>query len=237
MSRKLRGGTGIVEDVPPMCSRDTLGGASVYAVWGHLAKLSEGGRCVEHTAMEEKTRLRGALSARRAGQDRALAQRALLAQPLWREARQVAAYVALPDEMDTALLLEDVWGSGRELLLPRCRKDQPGYMDFVPCAGSRELVPGTFRVPEPLPEIPALSWGGGRLAPDIIVVPGVGFDRRGRRLGYGGGYYDRALAHPALARTVVVGLAFALQLVEAVPAEAWDRPVHALCTEEGFTWL
>lgn len=194
--------------------------------------------------MKEKTCLRKELLARRSGQDGAAAsrragaaQRALLAHSVWREARQIAAYAALPDEMDTSLLLKDVWMSGRELLLPRCCGDRPGYMDFVPCGDGRELVSGTFRVPEPLPEIAALPWEGGRLAPDIIVVPGVGFDRQGRRLGYGGGYYDRVLAHPALARTVVVGLAFALQLVEALPAEAWDRPVHALCTEEGLTWL
>lgn len=181
--------------------------------------------------------LRGRQSAEKARERGIAAQRALLEEPVWRNAREVVLYAALPGEVDTTLLLEDAWAAGRRVLLPRCRRESSGHMDFVPCTGFRELIPGSFRVPEPLPEISAVPWDEERLSPDVMVVPGIGFDRRGRRLGYGGGYYDRALAHPALARVLTVGLAFTWQLVEAVPAGSWDRPVRALCTEEGFLWL
>ena len=65
-----------------------------------------------------------------------------------------------------------------------------------------------------------------------MVVPGVAFDREGRRLGHGFGYYDRFLA--TLPGDVTrVGLAFANQVIPEVPVDAWDVPVHALVTEEG----
>jgi 5-formyltetrahydrofolate cyclo-ligase len=65
-----------------------------------------------------------------------------------------------------------------------------------------------------------------------VVVPGVAFDRKGRRLGQGFGYYDRFLG--ALPEGVTrVGLAFWHQVVPEVPVDAWDVPVHALVTEEG----
>ncbi|OGR20235.1 MAG: 5-formyltetrahydrofolate cyclo-ligase, partial [Deltaproteobacteria bacterium RIFOXYB2_FULL_66_7] len=67
---------------------------------------------------------------------------------------------------------------------------------------------------------------------DIIVVPGLAFDRRGNRLGRGFGYYDRFLE--SVPESVPrVGLAFADQRIPEVPVEAWDVPVHALVTEEG----
>ncbi len=53
----------------------------------------------------------------------------------------------------------------------------------------------------------------------------------------GGGYYDRLLRRPEYARGLRIGLAFALQVVDELPREAWDMPVHALCTERGILWM
>ena len=67
------------------------------------------------------------------------------------------------------------------------------------------------------------------LTPDIVLTPLVGFDRRGTRLGQGAGHYDRAFAaHPAAWR---VGIAWSVQEVDALPADAWDVPLHAIATE------
>lgn len=193
---------------------------------------------------EEKRRIRAVMRQRREGQapdlarERgAAAQAALMAERVWQEARQVALYVAFRGEAETDVLLHAAWAQGRQILLPRCRRDTPGIMDFVLCAGIEDLQPGHFGILEPRGDLPALDWGGSALAPDILIIPGVAFDRKGGRLGFGGGYYDRALAKPALRASVRVGLAFSWQVVDALPAEDWDFSVQCLCTEEGCTWL
>ena len=89
------------------------------------------------------------------------------------------------------------------------------------------MEPGRFGIREPKPQV-----GTPQAIADIdaILVPAVAFDRRGYRVGYGGGYYDRFL--PELrGRAVRVGLAFACQLVDSVPAGAHDVPVDFIVTE------
>ena len=92
---------------------------------------------------------------------------------------------------------------------------------------SRFQVPGPYGIREPAATLPVV-------APrdlDVMLVPGVAFDPRGNRLGYGGGYYDRVLAaRPCL----TIGIAWTFQVVDAVPMEPWDQPVDALLTESGW---
>jgi 5-formyltetrahydrofolate cyclo-ligase len=68
---------------------------------------------------------------------------------------------------------------------------------------------------------------------DLVVTPGLAFDRRGRRLGYGGGHYDRFLRRLPPS-TIRVGIGFAAQVVDRVPAGPTDEPLDALVTEEGL---
>lgn len=80
---------------------------------------------------------------------------------------------------------------------------------------------------------------GPRRAPrrlDAIVLPLLGFDSQGTRLGTGGGYYDRALARCRGVRPLRIGYAYALQQCERLPREAWDIPLHAVVTERGVQW-
>jgi 5-formyltetrahydrofolate cyclo-ligase len=121
----------------------------------------------------------------------------------------VAIYAAVRGEIDPSYLHIDdaVW--------PRMDGDQLRF-----CQGP--LQPGKLDIPEPT---------GAERAPDVIVVPGVAFDRRGHRLGYGRGYYDRALAACPGARRV--GLCHSFQLVEALPEEAHDEPVDYIVTPDG----
>ena len=138
-----------------------------------------------------------------------------------------AMYCALAGEVPTDRIRRAYLAAGALLHYPRV-------------AGSRTLVfhphregdgweTGPYGIPEPSNPAgvePRLSgW-------DIIVVPGLAFDRRGNRLGHGLGYYDRFLG--GLPESVTrVGLAFAGQLVPEVPVDAWDVRVHAVVTEEG----
>jgi 5-formyltetrahydrofolate cyclo-ligase len=85
------------------------------------------------------------------------------------------------------------------------------------------MLPGRFGTTRPV---------GAVARPDWLFVPLLGFDRRGHRLGYGGGYYDRTLA--ILPGAVAVGCAFACQEVDAVPATEYDARLRAVATESGM---
>lgn len=196
---------------------------------------------------EQKNALRARLrQARRdvaAAQGRELAARAhahLLASPLWRQAQDVALYVSLPDELDTAPLLDAAWQAGKTLYLPRVRQ-QYGLMDFVAVRGREELRPGPFHLLEPLDGLPGFGAeaAGTTFRPDMFIVPGLGFDRQGRRLGFGGGYYDRFLAavraQSDAGPCAFVGLCYHCQLQEELPAESWDERMTHICTDR--EWL
>ena len=92
------------------------------------------------------------------------------------------------------------------------------------------LVPSTFGVPEPIgSEIPAAARDI-----DTIVLPMLGFDRKGGRIGYGAGYYDRFLSrHPDLRK---IGIAFACQEVENLPVDENDMPMDSIITEDGIVY-
>lgn len=191
----------------------------------------------------EKRALRQAMLQRRRAQPPAQAaalgrraQRALLENPTWRDAGCVALYVAVRGELPTLLLLDDAWARGVTVLLPRCRAEAPGLMDLVACRAPHELAPGAYGIAEPLPSLPVADMGHLPPGPGLALVPGVAFDRQGARLGMGGGYYDRVLGRlPAGWRSV--GLCFGWQVLERLPHDPWDKPVDALCTEQGLAWI
>jgi 5-formyltetrahydrofolate cyclo-ligase len=121
----------------------------------------------------------------------------------------VALYAAVRGEIDPSLLHVN------DALWPRMDGDHIRF-----CEGP--LRPGKFDIPEPT---------GAERRPDVVIVPGVAFDRRGHRLGYGRGYYDRALAACPSARRI--GLCHFFQLVDALPEEAHDEPVDYIVTPDG----
>lgn len=148
--------------------------------------------------------------------------RALLAWPGLARARRVALFASLPDEPDTGPLDAALSAQGRDVLYPRCEGER---LVFV--ASRREvLVAGRYGVREPAAGLTAEALRSD----DLVCVPGLAFDREGRRLGRGGGYYDRLLAEARRASRppVFLGIAEPGALVERVPAEAHDQPVDWL---------
>ena len=147
----------------------------------------------------------------------------------WKNATEALLYWPVRGEIDLRPLLAELWQRGCQVLLPRCRPDQHGMMDMACAACEDELVPGAYSIMEPdalrCPPVDSCH-------PQIALIPGVGFDREGNRLGFGGGYYDRLLATEPLQDTLVVGVAHEFQLIDAVPTQPWDKPVHVVCTEE-----
>lgn len=141
--------------------------------------------------------------------------------------RTAALYCPLAGEVPTGRIRNAYLAAGVLLFYPRVTAQ--GALAFYPHRAGDGWETGPHGIPEPL----ITAGVGPRLSGwDIIVVPGLAFDRRGNRLGHGFGYYDRFLG--GLPEDVPrVGLAWAGQLVPGVPVDAWDIPVHALVTEEG----
>jgi 5-formyltetrahydrofolate cyclo-ligase len=129
----------------------------------------------------------------------------------------VMAYVSIRAELPTRRLLGALRAAGHDVAVPRIvgRRLEPRLWTGT-------LVPGSFRVP---------TSDGPLVTPMVVLVPGLAFDRRGYRVGYGGGFYDRFLdAHP---HAQTLGMAYELQRVDRVPTEPHDRPVAGLITEAG----
>ncbi len=154
---------------------------------------------------------------------------ALLARSEWSLAGRIALFAGLGDEPDTRPLFDAIRDAGKLAFFPRCRED--GDLDMVQVGSWGELRKGRFGILEP-PEEGVLEPLSGL---DLILLPGVAFDLQGRRLGRGGGFYDRALTGVGdLGGPKTVGVGFAFRLIERVPAESHDRRVHAILTERGW---
>ncbi|ONH25873.1 5-formyltetrahydrofolate cyclo-ligase [Pseudofrankia asymbiotica] len=147
--------------------------------------------------------------------------RRVLALPEVATAVWVAAFVGLPSEPDTRPLLEALRARGTRVLLPAVREDLD--LDFREFTGT--LVPGALGTREPPPAAPAVDLA----AADVVLVPAVAVDRLGRRLGRGGGSYDRALrrVHP---RATLVAVVDDLAIVDRVPVDAHDLSVSVIVT-------
>lgn len=151
---------------------------------------------------------------------------ALLTLPELRMARTIGLYADFRGEVPTVRLGLLLCLAGKTVALPVSDRRQKSLV-FRRVDHWHQLCRGTYGIREPNP--------GCLLVPsralDLIVVPGVGFDRRGYRLGYGAGYYDRLLEELAPGCTKV-GLAFACQVAPALPRADFDRPVDLVLTED-----
>jgi 5-formyltetrahydrofolate cyclo-ligase len=138
-----------------------------------------------------------------------------------------ALYMAVAGEVGTERIRAKYLEAGVRLFYPKVMKD--GNLSFHPDGGDKGWVRGKYGLLEPRVRPGTDGLRGGF---DLVVVPGMAFDAKGRRLGRGCGYYDRFLVGIA-GTAVTVGLAFSLQLLPEVPVDAWDVPVDVVVTEEG----
>lgn len=149
--------------------------------------------------------------------------------PFLARARRVALYLPADGELDCTPFAVQAWRRGRELFLPVVTGRGLRFAPFHP--GS-ELRANRYGIPEPV--LHRRAWRAAREL-DVIIAPLVAFDTAGRRLGMGGGYYDRALAHRHRLqrhhRPRFIALAYELQKVPALPADAWDVRLDAVVTE------
>ncbi len=181
---------------------------------------------------DRKRALRGAILAKRDSLSSALArawgesvQRSALTLPVYLAAEALALYSPLGNEVDTSGIGRAALGAGKRLYYPKVTDSCPGV---VRVRSEAELVPGPYGILEPAGNQPLPRGGSNGLA---VFVPGVAFDRRGNRLGRGTGWYDRLLAGLD-ARVPRIALAYEFQVLEEVPAEPGDLPVHMIVTED-----
>ncbi|MBP2634133.1 MAG: yqgN [Firmicutes bacterium] len=152
----------------------------------------------------------------------------LCAWPVYQSAKNIMLYLAMPDEPHMDKVISHALAAGKTLCVPHMRETR-GLMDAAIITNLDDLVVGQFNLLTPNPATLKL------LDPselDLIIVPGVAFDKEGRRLGMGAGYYDRFLLKAA--KTELIGAAWAAQILEKVPTDEHDRPVNYLVTEEGI---
>lgn len=144
---------------------------------------------------------------------------------LFQTAETVLAYFSFRQEPDLMPLfsLPKIWG------FPRCMGKELVWHQWSPQSGL-SLQPGAFGILEPHPSCPTLLPKDV----DLILVPAVGCDRQGYRLGYGGGFYDRMLSQPEWAVKPTIGLLFDFACLPAFPVEPWDQPLSAIVTESGI---
>ncbi|MEO6368175.1 MAG: 5-formyltetrahydrofolate cyclo-ligase [Steroidobacteraceae bacterium] len=153
----------------------------------------------------------------------------LIDRAMWlRPGRRIGLYLAMPEELDTAPLLEIARRRGCVIALPRIVGKRHGRMQFFQMNGSFER--GAFGI---------LESGGTRMLRarelDIVFMPLVGFDATGHRIGMGKGFYDRHFAHRIhfrqWRRPLLVGLAYDVQEVPSLPHANHDVPLDAIVTE------
>ncbi|ADU13304.1 5-formyltetrahydrofolate cyclo-ligase [Asticcacaulis excentricus] len=157
--------------------------------------------------------------------------RAFLAQGGWPKASVVAGFHPIRDEIDPRPLMRHFQARGYTLALPSVEAE--GRMIFRAYTLDARLVAGPLGTHQPGPDAPEVF-------PDLILAPLLAFDREGGRLGYGGGFYDRALdylrcVNQSNANPLQVwGVAFSAQAVARVPTEPHDQRLDTVLTEEGL---
>ncbi len=142
--------------------------------------------------------------------------------PPWATCKQLGLYQPASDEFDALPIAALARARGMDIYLPVIDDQRLLFARWAPDA---DLLSNRYGIPEP-------DARARRIEPselDLLMMPLVGWDRRGGRLGMGGGYYDRTLA--TAARPPLAGLAFAAQEVEAVPMDPWDIPLDYVLTE------
>jgi 5-formyltetrahydrofolate cyclo-ligase len=178
-----------------------------------------------------RARRRGLSGHERAEAARCIARR-LAGTHLFQRSRRIAFYHANDGEVDASRLMERAWEMNKQCFLPKLYRIKTRRLWFAPSPPDVKLADNRFGIPEP--SLSARHMVGAREL-DLILVPLVAFDKRGNRLGMGGGFYDNTLAYLNQRRhwmkPRLVGVAYEFQKVASLRACHWDVPLHAIVTE------
>jgi len=185
------------------------------------------------SSVKDKADLRKTLAARRHAAFKAdgdasarLAKIFLNDGPLVPKGAVVAGFWPIKTEIDVRPLMDHLRGLGAQLALPYA-PDRLGALDFRRYDGGPPVAVDAWGIPSPAKDAPVLR-------PEIVLVPLLGFDRHGARIGYGAGLYDRALTQLRQGGDVLaIGVGYEAQEVDEIPREAHDALLDCVITEEG----
>ncbi|AZB44904.1 5-formyltetrahydrofolate cyclo-ligase [Bacillus sp. FJAT-42376] len=144
---------------------------------------------------------------------------------LWKNSHTIGLTISQNREADTRNIIEKGWEKGKRMAVPKCFPDRK-EMEFRIITSFEQLETVYYGLKEPIPN---QTERVEKNEIDVMAVPGIGFDPRGYRIGYGGGYYDRYLKdYPGK----TVSLAFSFQVLPFIPSEIFDVPVQRILTEK-----
>lgn len=146
--------------------------------------------------------------------------------------QHIACYLARNEEFDCSPIIQAIWQAKKNCYLPTLSLEKDGHLNFVSYAPDDVLKLNRYHILEP---------DHGEIFPadklDLVLLPLVGFDLQGNRLGAGGGYYDRTFAFTrdhADKKPLLIGLAYSFQQVHQLPFDDWDVRMHGVLTEKEF---
>lgn len=183
---------------------------------------------LRQTLRNQVRKARRALSRQQqAAATQAVAER-MLAHPRIAAARTLALFLSFDGELDTRPLIQALWRRGQRVYLPVLHPFSPGHLLFLRYDADTRLVINRLHISEPRLDVTTLLPTDQL---DVLFTPLVAFDAAGRRLGMGGGFYDRTLRHwRRESGFYPIGLAHDCQQVPEVPVEAWDIPLPEIIT-------
>lgn len=158
--------------------------------------------------------------------------RHLMQVPQFMRARNVALYIANDGEIDPAPIAQQLWKMEKHCYLPVLRPGKSRELWFVEYTEGALLTKNRFGIPEP--DFRSYHKMPAQLI-DVVLMPLVGFDRSGARLGMGGGFYDATFAFKQKkkpGKPALIGLAHACQEVESLATASWDIPLFAIATDQ-----
>lgn len=144
--------------------------------------------------------------------------------PIWQDAKTIGTTVSRRREINTTPLIQKAWKQGKAVAVPKA-DPQVKAMDFRKIHSYQDVETAYAGIQEPIEE---LTESVSNDDIDLLMVPGLLFDRQGYRIGFGGGYYDRYLI---AYNKAAVSLALDMQVIDSVPKESFDRPVDFVVTE------
>lgn len=209
----------------------------------HASQGRQSASTTAEAVITERQQLRRQLQAARAHSARTLphaqhdALRLFLRNQRLTSARRVALYYAVDTEFPTAALIAKLRSRGQQVYLPRIRRDR--RLDFIRLHRNSHWQANRYGIAEPCPQSRRDVLDARQL--DVIMLPLLGFDGDGQRLGMGGGYYDRSLAfrrwQQHWRRPCLLGLGYASQQCGMLRAQPWDIPLDAILTQNSLTFF
>ena len=186
---------------------------------------------------KHKTEIREYYLAKRRGMDTAEREeknekicKHMLSSATFRYADIILMFYPKPDEIDIRHIAEAALAAGKKIAFPRCNPEDH-TMIFHYVSSLDELCPGSYNIMEPDASLPAFTPETAESANVVCIVPAVVFDKKGYRIGYGGGYYDSYLAG---FRGTKIGFAYRDFIDNSVPHGRFDLTVDVMITERGL---